>query len=147
MMTAKIFIIIGSLPFIVLGLLHVIYTLQDISEPKKLAPRDAGLIDAMKASPLGLTTETNMWRAWVGFNLSHGLGALFFGGIYLTLALQDISILDGMPILYAFAVMISLAYYMLARSYWFSIPRIGTGLGLAAFMAATAVSFSSRGLI
>jgi hypothetical protein len=32
----------------------------------------------MTRSGLRLTRRTDMWRAWVGFNLSHGLGVVVF---------------------------------------------------------------------
>jgi hypothetical protein len=46
----------GSVPFVALGLTHVVLTLMDIvSRPRHFAPRDRALIAGMKASTLALT--------------------------------------------------------------------------------------------
>ena len=63
---------------LVLGILHLVYTFFG----PKLRPRDAELQSAMQAVSPVITTETTMWKAWVGFNASHSLGAILFGRRY-----------------------------------------------------------------
>lgn len=79
-MLTKYFYIAGCVPFLALGILHTVYTIADKYNPKKLVPCKSGVIELMKESSLAITKETNMWRAWVGFNISHGIGMLFFLG-------------------------------------------------------------------
>ncbi len=132
--------LVGALPFILLGGLHVLYTVFDEINPRKLAPKDTSLVSAMRMSPLGLTSATNMWRAWIGFNLSHGIGAVGFGLLYLYLAASHASfLLEAQALLIAAPVIASL-YFVMALRYWFSTPAIGTGLGAACFWLGLAAS-------
>ena len=73
---------------------------------------------------------TTMWRAWVGFNFSHSLGALVFGagciaaGLLLTPA--------AMPRAWLLIpVVVSSLYVVMAIKYWFRIPAIGTAIATA----------------
>jgi ABC-type methionine transport system permease subunit len=121
----------GSVPFVALGLTHVVLTLMDIvSRPRHFAPRDRDLIAGMKASTLALTKATTMWNAWLGFNLSHGLGVLLFGlgGLYVSALHFDRFAADMRAVLYAMPVT-ALLYYLMSVRYWFRVPTIGTAAG------------------
>src|ERR1700675_5209623 len=83
---------LGGSVFVLLGSLHALYTLLDIRRPRRLVPQDPAVALAMTASPLRLSRGgTTMWRAWVGFNFSHSVGAVMFGFgcIGLALSLQS----------------------------------------------------------
>jgi len=68
-------LILGGTVFGVLGALHAVYTLLDLSNPRRLVPVDPSVAHAMANSALRLSGgRTDMWRAWVGFNFSHSLG-------------------------------------------------------------------------
>jgi|ERR1017187_810135 hypothetical protein len=131
---AKYVFILGTMPFIVLGAIHIIYTLMDIRVPRKLTPYDDSVRVSMQKSTLALTKQTTMWRAWVGFNISHGIGVLFFGLIYLTLALSDFTLLSKVTLLPYLAFAVSVSYLVLSVKYWFHIPAIGSGIGAACFL-------------
>lgn len=135
-MEAKYLFILGTLPFILLGAVHIAYILMDIQTPRKLTPYDDSVRLAMQGSSLALTRQTTMWRAWLGFNLSHGIGVLFFGLIYLILAFSDSSLLAKVWPLPVLAVAISVSYLLLSIKYWFHIPAIGSGVGAACFIVA-----------
>jgi hypothetical protein len=121
---ASVWIIVGGSLFGILGFLHACYTLADLSHPRRLVPDDPALIEAMSASGVRLAKGgTTMWRAWVGFNLSHSLGALMFGfacivvGVSLgSLALPKAALL--VP------VVIGTVYLWLAIRYWFRVPAV-----------------------
>jgi hypothetical protein len=89
----------------------------------------------MKESTLAITKETNMWRAWVGFNISHGIGILFFSLTYLYLSTFYTSFLESSLFFMSAAPIISLTYFILSKKYWFSIPAIGSAIGLLCFVA------------
>ncbi|TSA14298.1 MAG: hypothetical protein D4R74_08525 [Betaproteobacteria bacterium] len=131
---AKYVFILGTVPFILLGAIHIIYTLMDIRAPRKLTPYDDSVRVSMQESTLALTKQTTMWRAWVGFNISHGIGVLFFGLIYLTLALSDFTLLSKITLLPYLAFAVSVSYFVLSVKYWFHIPAIGSGIGAACFL-------------
>lgn len=120
---AKIFYILGAIPFVLLGGLHLIYSLIDTVRPSKIVPRNAALIGEMKASALRITRETDMWRAWLGFNLSHGLGVMFFGFVYLVSAATNFALLAATPALMVAAPLVAIVYLVLSLKYFFRIPR------------------------
>jgi hypothetical protein len=114
-----------------LGSIHLVYTFGG----PKLLPRDPALIDAMRASTLRITRETDVWRAWIGFNASHSIGAIGFGVLLAWLALAP-----GTPLLQSALPQVLAAgmlggYALLARRYWFSIPRRGITLALLLYAA------------
>lgn len=138
-MVAKYAFILGTLPFMLLGTVHIIYTLIDVHTPKRLTPFDDSVRVAMQQSTPALTRQTTMWRAWLGFNMSHGIGVLFFGLIYFMLALRDFTLVSGSWSLRLLAIAVSASYFVLAVKYWFHIPAIGAGIGCACFLAALIV--------
>ena len=79
-------------------------------------------------SALVLTRETTVWKAWIGFNASHNLGAMLFGIVYGHLALVQPIALAGSPFLLVVGAVVLLAYGWLARRYWFSVPFRGVVL-------------------
>ena len=75
-------LILGGTVFGVLGVLHAVYTLLDLYNPRRLVPVDPSVAHAMANSALRLSGgRTDMWRAWVGFNFSHSLGLLLFAAL------------------------------------------------------------------
>lgn len=134
-MLTKYLYIAGCIPFLVLGLLHTVYTIADTYNPKRLIPYKSGVMGLMKESTLALTKETDMWRAWVGFNISHGVGLLFFAITFLYFAVLHITFLEGSFFLLSAAPLVALVYLLLSRKYWFRIPAAGSAIGLFCFLA------------
>lgn len=66
--------------FVVLGGLHGVLTLCDVSNPRAFTPTDAAVRYAMEGARLALNPRANLWQAWLGFNLSHSVGVILFGG-------------------------------------------------------------------
>lgn len=119
----------GSLPFIILGTIHLLYTFFS----NKFSVRNGQVEAEMKASSPVLTAKTTMWKAWIGFNASHSLGAIYFGLINFSLAAIHAPIL-GHPY-FIFVHLATVAFYLwLARRYWFSIPRTGIFISFVLFL-------------
>lgn len=133
-MTSQILIILGAIPFLVLGSLHAVFTALDMRNPQRLVPKDPAVSDAMADSIVRMAPATTMWRAWVGFNLSHSLGAVVFGLIYLLLAVLEFDVLLLRPVFVYLAVMIGAAYVTMSVKYWFIVPTVGAGLGTLCFL-------------
>jgi hypothetical protein len=131
---AKYLFILGTVPFILLGAIHILYSVRDTWSPKKLTPYDDSVRVSMQRSTLALTRQTTMWRAWLGFNISHGIGVLFFGLIYLTLAISDFALITRITLLQYLALTVSVSYLVLSVKFWFHIPTIGSGIGAACFL-------------
>ena len=94
-MIAKVLMIFSASIILILGILHLVYTFWG----PKLTPRDAALQLSMSQISPVITKETTMWRAWVGFNASHSMGAILFGLIYGYLAIAQSQLLFHSPFL------------------------------------------------
>jgi hypothetical protein len=84
---------------------------------------------------LVLTTETTMWKAWIGFNTSHSMCAIFFGLVYGFLALNHPELLFRSVYLQVVGLAVLAGFLTLAKLYWFSVPFIGIGIALACYLA------------
>lgn len=120
------------------GLMHLWYTLRS----RALHPRDAALEASMMEVAPRISRETTMWRAWVGFNLSHSASLIFFGLLYLYLAAQHTLFLEGEPVLLTTGLLFLIAYYLMARAYWFRVPRRGVALAIALYAAGLVLDWS-----
>lgn len=88
----------------VLGFVHLIYTFYG----PKFQPRDRSLAERMQEVSPVISSETTMWKAWVGFNASHSYGAILFGLVYAYLAIHHADILFGS----AYLLIVGLAFLM-----------------------------------
>jgi hypothetical protein len=131
-MPEKILWIAGSLPFILLGAMHLLYTFFS----NKFEARDSAVTEAMKTSVPILTKKTTMWKAWIGFNGSHSSGAIYIGVINLFLAVQYFSVVTH-PFFLAFNLVTIFFYLWLGKKYWFSTPFRGIVIAACCFVAAT----------
>ena len=138
-MLARAMVSVSGAIMLTLGLIHIAYTFWT----PKLTPRDPALQKSMsEISPI-LTRQTTMWKAWVGFNVSHSLGAILFGLIYGYLALAHPGLLFGSGFLIAVGFALLLSYSMLAKVYWFSAPFTGVTVALACYAVGVAAGLLS----
>jgi len=121
---AKILMTASAGIILLLGTLHLIYTFYG----PKLLPRDPALQAAMKEVHPVITRQTTMWRAWVGFNASHSMGAILFGLTYGFLALFHAELLfhSAYLLIVGFAMLAGL--FLLGKVYWFRVPFVGIGI-------------------
>ena len=119
-----------------LGMVHVLFTFVG----EKFHPRDAGLREAMQQGHPVITRQTTLWRAWIGFNASHGQGAILFGLVYGFLALRAPSLLFGSMFLRLTGLAMISSYLVLTRRYWFRVPLLGISVAMAFYAAACVVN-------
>ena len=112
-----------------LGAIHLWYTFVG----PKLRPRDPELEAKMKTVSPVLTSQTTMWRAWVGFNASHSFSALLFGLIYGYLAIAQSQLLFSSIFLGLVGAFLLVGYIILGKLYWFSVPYRGILLASALY--------------
>lgn len=134
-MLAQILIFASAAIVFVLGTMHLIYTFTS----NKFLPRDPALAQKMKQVAPVISRQTTMWRAWIGFNASHSLGAMLFGLVYGYLALTQFQFLAQARFLLVLGVLFLTSFVLLAKRYWFSIPFFGT-------LSATILSVSGAAL-
>ena len=77
---SQVLLAVGGGIFLILGSLHGLLTLRDLANPRAFTPTDARVREAMQGARLSLNPRANLWEAWLGFNLSHSLGLVVFGG-------------------------------------------------------------------
>jgi len=125
------FILIAASAAVVgtLGSLHLLYTYHG----NKLDPRDPAVREAMQRTSPVITKQTSVWRATKGFNASHSLGIITFALMYGYLALWRSEVLGGSMFLLTLGMTVLLAYLVLARRYFFSVPFRGVALACALY--------------
>jgi len=127
---------IGGAIYGLLGALHAVYTLLDIRDPRRIVPDDPLVITAMQTSKIRLTRgESTVWQGWVGFNLSHSLGALMLSAACFVVAACLRRFAFSPWVLLALAA-VSALYLLLAAQYWFRIPILGTAVATACLAGA-----------
>lgn len=130
-----IFVSLAAGIVLALGGVHLLYTFRGT----KLLPRDPALQAAMQADSPRISRQTTMWRAWIGFNASHSMGAILFGLVYLHLALWQPRVLLRSTFLCGLGEIYLLGYVVLGWRYWFSVPFRGVVLAALLFMAGLAM--------
>ena len=131
-MLAQIFMISSAGIILAMGILHLAYTYVG----DKLHPRDKDLLQRMKTTSPVISRQTDMWKAWVGFNASHSAGAILFGAIFSYLAVQQPALLFHSYFLGVAGLTTLGAYLVMAKLYWFTRPLQGILLALLAYVAA-----------
>ena len=133
-------LIVGSSISVLLGAIHGVLTLTDLGHPRSFTPVDATLRLAMQQSSIALHPRINLWQAWLGFNLSHSLGLLMFGGAFLYIGIRHSSLFAQSVPLQGCAILISAAYLVMSLQFWYSRPAIGWGIATACFVLAAGLS-------
>ena len=128
--------LIGALPFIALGFAHAVATPQTPADTKGLSPRDPAVRGAMASDRILLTRRTTVWLAWVGFNMSHSLGATLFGVVVVLIGRSSASFETQAIVFLPLAVLVSAIYLVLAARYWFRTPIIAISLASVSFLVA-----------
>jgi hypothetical protein len=128
----QLLIVAGSAIFLVLGSLHLYYTFYS----EKFNPRNPLAASEMKQTSMQITKDTTVWNAWIGFNASHSIGAMYFGIINMTLTLFFFDV-AGNSFLLTFLNIVTAGFYLfLAKKYWFRIPILGILAATGCFLAA-----------
>jgi hypothetical protein len=141
-MTTQLLFLVGTLPFISLGVAHLVLTARDEFRPRHLAPRDAHVQELMVRTTLKLTGRTTVWKAWLGFNFSHALGLVFFGVVLLLIAVYDFELVLRLQPLLLLAIVVAAVHVLLAIRYWFAVPALGAAVGLICFLLAALIAWT-----
>ncbi len=124
----------GSAIFLLLGVGHAVFTFQSKPDGGPMMPTDPETLAAMSRSGgLGLAPhlDTTLFRAWVGFNLSHSLGVIAIALILMANAFDDLGAAVGKVWFLVLAFGAPALYFFLAINFWFDKPRDGIALGAA----------------
>ena len=133
------FFLAGAVPYLVLGCAHAFHTPTSTTDRKGLSPADGAVAESMARARVLLTGRTDLWKAWVGFNFSHSLGAVLFGAAVLLVGRTPASFESNAAVFLPFALLVSLVYLWLGLLYWFRTPIAGITFSVACFAVACLV--------
>lgn len=139
MLLAPVFILASAAVVGLLGCAHLFFTFYS----KRFDPRDAALAAALAVTAPIISAQTTMARAAKGFHASHSLGFMLFSLVWGYLALAQWAVLRQSPLLLVLGMVVLLAYLLLAKSYWFSVPLRGLALANALYAAGLVLALSA----
>jgi hypothetical protein len=138
---------VGAVVFVAAGGLHALLALIDTVRPTWFAPIDRSVQAVMEGTGMrfrrpfpGDETRPSMWSFWLGFNVSHGLGAVAFGLLCLLIGTYDFELVERIDGMWPLTIAVSAAYFATALRYWFYAVAILTGTATACFAVAAALS-------
>ncbi len=145
---AQAWFVAGTIVFMLAGGLHAIQALLDTVRPRVFAPIEGSVKPVMEGTgirfrrmvPGGNKAKPSMWSAWLGFNISHGLGVFTFGLLCLLIATHDFKLLERIDAIQPLTIAFSAAYLALSLRFWFYVPALITGSATACFTLATVLS-------
>jgi hypothetical protein len=145
---AQAWFIAGTIVAMLAGGLHALATLLDTVRPTFFTPIESSAKAAVEGTgvrfwrmfPGGAGTTRSMWKAWLGFNISHGLGVLSFGLLCLLIATQDFDLVERIDAIRPFSIAFPAAYLAISLCFWFYVPAILAGTATACFTIATVLS-------
>lgn len=137
---ARLLFRIGGAIFAVMGGLHGIATLVDVFRPTFFTPVDDRIREAMIGQPIGLSSRADLWAAWLGFNLSHSLGLVFFGLVTFALTRDGFALVRSIRGMRCISTAVAATYLVLALRFWFYAPALGAAVALACFMGSALAS-------
>jgi hypothetical protein len=88
----------------------------------------------------GGSRAPSMWNAWLGFNISHGLGAFTFGMLCLLIATYDFTLVERIDAIRPLTIAFTATYLALSLRFWFWGPAVLTGISTACFTVAAVLS-------
>lgn len=133
----------GAILFVVAGGGHALLSLIDTVRPTWFAPIDRSVQSVMEGTGIrfrrpfpGNEAKPSVWRFWLGFNVSHGLGAFAFGLFCLLIGSHDFELVKRIGGLQLFTIAVSAAYFAIALRYWFNVVMLLTGAATLCFTLA-----------
>jgi len=138
---AQLWFIAGTVPLLVAGGGHALLTLVDTVRPTYFTPQAHSLKPELEGTgirfrrlvPGGDLSRPSMWRAWLGFNISHGLGVFAFALLALLVALAEPGLLMRADSIVLVTCAVSAAYFVVSLRFWFWLPALVTGTSTACF--------------
>jgi hypothetical protein len=133
----------GAIVFVAAGGLHAVLALIDTVRPIGFTPVDRSVKPVMEGTGIrframfpGDGSKPSLWSFWLGFNVSHGLGAFAFGVFCLLISSYDFELVERIGAIRPFTIAVAAAYFAIALRYWFYAVMFLTGAATACFTIA-----------
>ena len=133
---AQILLTAAGTVILLMGTGHLVLTLRDVWTPTAFTPTDDSVRLAMQGAQLRFNRRINLWESWLGFNLSHSMGAIMFGAALLFAAQAHLGAFLESKALQAVAVLIPASYLVVAIRFWFWGPVLGLSVVLLCILGA-----------
>ena len=133
---AQILLSVGGTIILLMGIGHFLLTLRDVWKPTSFTPAEESVRLAMQGAQLRFSRRINLWDSWLGFNLSHSMGAIMFGAALLYAAQVHLAAFLESGTLKAVAVLVPLVYLVVAVRFWFWGPVLGISVVLLCILGA-----------
>jgi hypothetical protein len=144
---AQAWFIAGTIPMMLAGGGHVVLTVFDAVRPTFLTPIEDSVRPQMKGTGMrfralfpGDGATPSLWRFWLGFNLSHGLGVLAFGLLCLLIAAHDFDLVERISGLRALTIAIPAAYLTISFIFWFYLTSLVAVVATVCFTVSAVVA-------
>jgi hypothetical protein len=138
---------VGAIVCMVAGGGHALLALVDTVRPTWFAPIDDSVRSVMDGTGMrfrrpfpGNEARPSMWSFWLGFNVSHGLGAFTFGLFCLLISSYDFELVARIDAIQPLTIAVSTAYFAIALRYWFNGVTFLIGAATACFTIAAVLS-------
>jgi hypothetical protein len=132
----------AGLIFLVMGGVHGAQSLREVFRPTSLTPADPTVRGAMQGAQLAFNRRVNVWLAWLGFNLSHSLGLLVFGGALLALGWSRFELFADSVAVQLAALLVAASYVVLGSRFWFWAPAAGSAAGLLCLLGSAVLCWA-----
>jgi len=125
----------GTILMMLAGGGHALLAVFDTARPTFFTPIGDSARPEMEGAGMrfrslfpGDDAAPSIWRFWLGFNLSHGLGVFAFGLLCLLIAGHDFGLVERIGGLRALTIAIPAAYLAISLVFWFyAISLVAVG--------------------
>ena len=132
----------GAIAFALLGCVHAFLTFVDFSSPRAFVPTNPAVVAAMREATLALAPTANLWRFWIGYNLTHSIGLIVFGATFAMIAWRHWQLFTRSWFLKLSALAVSGAYTAIAYHFFFPPAFLTAGAGLVLILLAVVACLS-----
>ena len=105
-----------------------------------LRPQDPELEARMKEVSPNVTSQTTMWKAWIGFNAILSLGLMLFGLLYGYLAVFQFAVLQQSPFLLLVGLIFLASLVVLWKRYTYYLPVVVFAISLVLYGVGAAIA-------
>jgi hypothetical protein len=140
---AQTWFIAGTILLMIAGGGHLALTVLDTVRPRFFTPVKDSVRLEMKSTGMrfkalfpGDGATPPIWRPWLGFNLSHGLGVFAFGLLCLLIASHDYGLVEHIGGLRALTIAVPAAYLVTSLVFWFYVPTLVAATATTCFIVA-----------
>jgi hypothetical protein len=126
---AKIFLLLAAGLYVLMGAVHCLVALWDEQRNRFfMRPNDA-LREDLRSTGVWFATGATLLSTLEGLNLSHGLGVMIFGLATFGFSVTEIGSLYPVAVLLG-ALFFGVLYLLVALRYWTGLPAAGYGVAV-----------------